>query len=426
MVNAESIVNIKSVKKPGHKKRVLNTVITLIVFALIVAASLFFIMPKNKKFILKDYSSSKVSLSDMNKTLSLNGTIDIYEKDTILSREKGICTRVLKNPGDSVKKGEIILLLESKKIEDKLKELEDEFKQVKRNSLKSKMELKRQIRDTERSITKLNRKMIKTKENYLNMEELYKLESISLKQLKDSEDEYIVAGEELEEAKIKLEDLKEDQTLQAQLSAYDITRVEANLKTARKDFDSLEVKSDIDGTLLNVNLKKGEHTEAGDIIAKVGDLNTPYVEGHIPLKKADEIHEGQEVVLTSNNKKFRGIVKSKNAMATKGDKGEKLVYTQIDMLEKPEKIIPGDTIGCEIIILKENKQLTIPRGEFLISGKNRYVYIIEDNKAVKTAVKYGIINSKKVAIDSGLTLGQEIITSSYNDFIEEDIIYISK
>lgn len=426
MVNTESIVNIKSVKKPGHKKRMVNTIICLALFGIIIAASLVFIIPKKKKFLLKDFKSSKVTLSNLNKTISINGTIEIYEKETILSREKGICIKVLKKPGDTVKKGEVILVLESKKIEDKFKELEDELKQVKRNSLKSKIDIRRQIRNTERSVTKLSRMMLKKQENYLNMNELYKLKSISLKQLKDSKDEYIFAQEAVEEAKIKLEDLKEDQILQNQLSAYDIARVEVNFENAKKDFESLNVKSDIEGTLLNINLKKGEHTEEGDIIAKIGDLNTPFVEGHIPLKKSDEVKEGQEVILTSNGEKFRGVVKLKNAMATKGEKGEKLLYTQIDMIDKPESIIPGDTIGCEIVILKENQKLTLPRGEFLISGKNRYVYVIERNKAIKTEVKYGITNSKKVAIESGLDIGQEVISSSYNDFIEENIIYLSK
>lgn len=424
MVNPESIVNIKSVKKPGHKKRLVNTAITLGIFVILIVASFIFIMPKKRKFILNDYKTSTVMLSEMNKTLSINGTIDVYEKDTILSPEEGICVKVIKKPGDIVQKGELILIIESKELEDKVKELEDELKQVERNSLKNSLDLKRLIRDTDRNILKLTRVFNKTQDEYLNMEELFKLESITQKQLEDYKDKLLNAGESLNEAQIKLKDLKEDQGIQKQLSEYDINRVKTNLNRAKKDLDDLSVKSDIHGTLLNVQLKKGDYTESGKVIAKVGDLKTPFVEGYIPLKKADEIQEGMEVVLTSNKVKYKGVVKVINAMASKGDKGEKLLYTQIDMIEKPESIIPGDTIGCEIIIQKEDKKLTLPRGEFLISGKNRYVYLVDGDKATKTEVNYGIINSKKVSIEKGLKLGQEIITTSYNDFIEQETIYI--
>lgn len=421
-MSSEPIVNIRNVRKPGHKKRVLNIIITLIVFIIIIGAAYIFISPERDEYILKDYKTENIKIRDAVKSVSVSGKIVILKRESITAVADGICIAIPGKTGDSIENGQTLMILDSEILRDEKIKLEKELKKVKRSILKNTIEFRRNERNIKRSIIKKNIEIEKAEKELVQERSLYDLKSITLVEFNTAKDIMNKLKEENEDLKLNYSDLLEDQDLNKELITYDMDIVLIDLNKLNQKIDNLNVNSDFSGTLLDIKIKKGDKVENGEVLLQVGDLNTPYIETHIPVKYAEDISIGSKVVITYEKRKYEGNIYLINSVVTEGSKGEKLLYCEIEFNNNFDKYILGSSIGCEIVISDVKNQLTLNRGEFLISGKNRFVYVVTGDKAIKRSVKYGVVNNTLVSILSGVKEGEEIIISSYDEFIERDII----
>ncbi len=57
-----------------------------------------------------------------------------------------------------------------------------------------------------------------------------------------------------------------------------------------------------------------------------------------------------------------------------------------------------------------------PRGAYLASSRELFVYVIEGSKAVQRDVRFGSIFGNRIEVVDGLSVGESVITSSYEEF----------
>lgn len=72
----------------------------------------------------------------------------------------------------------------------------------------------------------------------------------------------------------------------------------------------------------------------------------------------------------------------------------------------------------------QKDSLYLPRGAYLTSGQQLFVYVIDGNKAQKREVQFGLLDGNAVQILRGLELGERVIISSYDAFRHLDEIEI--
>ena len=68
--------------------------------------------------------------------------------------------------------------------------------------------------------------------------------------------------------------------------------------------------------------------------------------------------------------------------------------------------------------------LLLPRGPYLTTGSQRYLYRIEGDRAVKVAVTFGQVEGNLVEVLTGVEAGDPVIVSGYQNFIEHDTVII--
>jgi HlyD family secretion protein len=84
----------------------------------------------------------------------------------------------------------------------------------------------------------------------------------------------------------------------------------------------------------------------------------------------------------------------------------------------PEKVLPGATAAVEISLGTKEGVLWLPRGPFLTSGGQLTVFRVEGAKARRMEAFFGIVTSDKVEVVKGLSEGDVVVTSSYQDFVQ--------
>lgn len=187
-----------------------------------------------------------------------------------------------------------------------------------------------------------------------------------------------------------------------------------NLQFARENLDDLLLKAPVSGYLSELNVEIGESKSRG---ARLGQIDIP--NEYKLVIRLDEFYLNQvqrgmsvEVELES------GIV---NAVVSKIDSrvSQSQFQIEVDLPKNTQGIKRGQSIDTELMLEGDNTNaLLLKRGAFFSSGGGHWVYVLAPNsdKAIKRNISLGKQNQNYFEVISGLTLGEQVITSSYGNF----------
>ncbi len=187
-----------------------------------------------------------------------------------------------------------------------------------------------------------------------------------------------------------------------------------NLQFARENLDDLLLKAPVSGYLSELNVEIGESKSRG---ARLGQIDVP--NEYKLVIRLDEFYLNQvqrgmsvEVELES------GIV---NAVVSKIDSrvSQSQFQIEVDLPKNTQGIKRGQSIDTELMLGGDNTNaLLLKRGAFFSSGGGHWVYVLAPNsdKAIKRNISLGKKNQNYFEVISGLTLGEQVITSSYGNF----------
>ena len=90
--------------------------------------------------------------------------------------------------------------------------------------------------------------------------------------------------------------------------------------------------------------------------------------------------------------------------------------------DKPDQIRIGQTFRIKLELGESKQAILIPRGGFYQSTGGQWVYVVNEagNLAIKRNISIGRQNPKYYEVLEGLTPGEKVIVSSYDNFNEVD------
>ena len=362
-------------------------------------------------------------------TISMPGILEPLNVVNVVSPFTGKVKDKKFDYGDRVEKGQVLLTMDTSPLEiqyrdaraaliktlQKFRELknweeESEVHTANRSLTKAKRSLesqKRKLQETERLYQKgivPASEYDSAKEQYRNLELDYKASQEALAEVleKGDRENLNIARFEMENAKIKAEDLKEkiDQaTLTAPVSGVVIRPIlTANTKKTE-------------------TLQKGAAFEQGQVVVSVGDLERMSVKTNVDEVEISKIMEGQMVMVTGDA--FAGInlegkVATISSQATQEDRIPKFdVTVHVNRLTPgQQKVVRlGMSANLEVMIYNNPDALMVPIVAVRQKGSERFVKI-KDKKTQKIEdikVETGITTLDAVEITKGLKAGDAVV-----------------
>lgn len=322
--------------------------------------------------------------------------------------------------GDSVKKGQVLVAYEVQDLGAQAKQAQiqyDNAKLSKQILVNNNNDITSKIADFDKQIADLD-SQISALQKDTNPADQAKVQSqvqtlASQKaQLKSTRDNLKPASsEQLKQA---------DNQIQLAKIALDTAQTALS-----KNQDS--IIADMDGVVTALNVVEGATSMASAQPAvSVMDLSNLKAEVSVGKFDANKIQLGQEAVIKSGDKEFKGKVSfidpsaKKTVSATGGDS---TLGVEIDIVDNPQGLKVDFDADVDILLGQVNNVVKVPAECIKTTKDNKsYVYSIEGNKAVEKQVKTGIQSDMEIEIVDGVKKGDKVISNPANNIANGTLV----
>ncbi|MCD4654631.1 efflux RND transporter periplasmic adaptor subunit [bacterium] len=314
---------------------------------------------------------ARVGSGSLTTEIYLPGEITVNEDRVahLSPRLGGTVRKVYKTLGDSVKAGEILLVLDSRELAD----IKAEFVAAKAWLSLAQAEFER--------------------------EKKLKLKKIS------SEQEFLSAQAAVLETEIEFRSLKQ----KLFVLGFTNTDLKNLIDQPYTDLLRYEIIAPIDGTIIFKHASLGENIEENTEIFTVADLSNVWVNLMVYPKDLSLVQVGQKVTIKSEHN--GGPILGTIAMVTPFvDAVTRTATTRVVIDNSSGSWLPGTFVSGHITILEDNVPVLIPKTAVQIVAGEEVVFFEKDGVFVTALVKTGRSDRKNVEILSGLECGKMFVS----------------
>ena len=391
----------------------MRKLILLIVIIGVIAAGWFLYF--NDGPTATEVSVCEAELTDLENTLEFSGEVVSQNMYSVMSVQGGQVELVYVSEGSHVKAGQTLLRLDKT-------ELETQLEEAKLNA--------QMITDTATQTV-----MAQTDQDAAQamMDEKAKI-ALALSQTTgydyDSFNDALSAdlSEDAAEMAAALEDVSLSETYYADITSSDTADTEialANLAVQQLE-DALEdmtLTSLIDGTVISVNINRGEVLLPGAVGMVIADTDNTCVTGYVYEKDVADLEEGMEVKIYTEKGYYIGVIDRIGDAAT--DVGDSTTFEKMAKIEiVPEKSLGkmlGAVVDIEIMLSSKKDVLALPI-DCLTDDDAVYV-VGTDGILEKRTVTTGFEDMFNVEIVSGVIAGETVVISPEDLEEGQQVVY---
>ena len=198
-----------------------------------------------------------------------------------------------------------------------------------------------------------------------------------------------------------------------------VEHLEKNLILARANLDNLLIRAPRSGQLTSMDAEIGESKGRGERLGQIDDVDRFKAVALINEFYLNRVRLGQQALLEVNGRDYRLEV-SKIYPEVQASQFE------VDfrfMGNAPPDIRRGQTLQMRLVLGDTTERATLlANGPFFNDTGGAWVFVLDpDGKiATRRTVQLGRRNPSTIEVEAGLVPGDEVIISSYANFIEVD------
>src|ERR1051326_2773993 len=197
-----------------------------------------------------------------------------------------------------------------------------------------------------------------------------------------------------------------------------IKRLQENLEMTKRNLENLVLRAPISGELTSLNAEIGESKSQGQRLGQIDVLDNFKVRASIDEFYITRVNPGQmgdfDLAGTTDTLKITKVY-------PEVENGKFDVDLQF-VGKPPQGIRRGQTLQIRLELGDLSEALLVSRGGFYQKTGGQWVYVVDQSGsfAVKRRVKLGRQNPQAFEILEGLEPGEQVITSTYDNFGDND------
>lgn len=334
--------------------------------------------------------------------------------------EGGYVSQKYLEGGSMVKMGDSILRLENQRMQMEFMNHETEMYRLINELQSTRLSLRQNRFTLEKTLADLNYKIEQAKDLYDRNKQLV--------------DEKIVARQEFNKNKMEYEGLVKQREIEIESQRYQeenakiqirqlegtIARTQRNLQMMRDNLNNLIVRAPISGQLSSVNVEVGSSITTGQNIGQIDDLNGFKMRAEVDEHYLSRVFSGLKASFEFNGKTYELTVTKAFPEVTNGRFNVDMNFAK----ETPEGIRRGQSSPIRLELGKSSEAILLPVGGFFSDTGGNWVYVLDKSgkRAVKRNISLGQKNPVYFEVLEGLQPGDQVITSSYENFGDKEVL----
>ena len=168
----------------------------------------------------------------------------------------------------------------------------------------------------------------------------------------------------------------------------------------------------------------GQSLQQGANIGQVNDLTTYKVQAQVDEHYIDRVTTGLVASFERQGAEYEMQLRKVYPEVRNGQFKADFRFSGA----APENIRSGQTYYLNLQLGEAAEAILIPRGSFYQATGGRWIYVVDASgeKAYRREIRIGRQNPQYYEVIEGLQPGEKVITSSYDNFGENEILILNK
>lgn len=392
---------------------------------LVVAFVLYLILRDNVSTLRIDneaLSISEVVSGDFNDYIRVNGQVQPMTTVQISSLETGVVKEIYMEEGAKVKTGDKILRLANENLDMQILNSEADLAE-KENLLRNTMiSMEQQRLSVNQDMLQFEMEVKRSRRLYLSQKALYEENLIAKEDFLKAEEDYQLAEGRLELIRERSVQDSLYRSVQVKQMQESLDNMRLNMQMIRKRKENLIISAPIDGEIGLLDVVLGESVSSGGKIAQINNLDSYKIEAQIDEHYIDRVSPGLEADFERQDESYRAVIRKVYPEVRDGKFKADFKFIG----GQPENIRTGQTYYLNLQLGQSKEAVLVPRGTFYQKTGGRWIYVLtaDGSKAYKREIKIGRQNPQYYEVLDGLQPGEQVITSGYDNFGDNECLVI--
>jgi HlyD family secretion protein len=355
---------------------------------------------------------AEVTRGTLIRDAAVNGRIVAAVSPTLYSTAPSSTVTLKVRAGDTVKRGDVLAVLESPDLTDELKKEQSSYQELaaevaRQQILARKQKLLAQRDADTAEIDRLSAQ--RTLERYDSVANEGVVAKIDYQKAKDALRAAEIRARHATQAST-LE--KDDVDLALRTKTAQLERQKLVLANAQRRVDELTVRAPVDGFIGTLNVANRSVVQANTPLMTLVDLSALEVELEVPETYVNDLGLGMRAEITVNGATSSGKL---SALSPEVVKNQVLARVRFDG-KQPDGLRQSQRVQARLLIDEKPNALLLPRGPFVESEGGRFAYLVQDGVAVRTPIRMGATSINAVEILGGLKQGDKVVVAGTETF----------
>jgi HlyD family secretion protein len=346
-----------------------------------------------------------VTRQDLIASITSNGKVEPITPFTMRAQVAAFVQKVEAVEGQAVKQGQVLVTIDASDVKAQLAQARAELlaaqKQLREAGVGG---ASAQMVQMEGDVRKAKIEVARLQQQAEVLEQLVELHAATQDELDANQSSLAGSEANLATFEKKLQTSNAELGTDAQAALLRITQAQEQVRALQEKVNSATVTAPVDGTLYSLPVHAGDYLRVGDVVAQMADLRRVKVRAFVDEPDLGWLSPGEEVQVTWEGrpeKSWRGKTEQMpKQVVTRGTRsvGEVLCSVENTQLD----LLPNVNVEVQILVREARNALVAPRAVVNSQGRERYVFVLDDDVLRKREVTVGISSATQYQMLSGV------------------------
>ncbi|QYF95948.1 efflux RND transporter periplasmic adaptor subunit [Massilia sp. PAMC28688] len=364
---------------------------------------------------------AEVTRGTLVRDAAVNGRVVAAVSPTLYSTAPSTVTLKVA-AGDTVKRGQVLAVLESPDLSDALKREQSSYQQLEAEVARQQILARKQklLAQREADTAEIDRLSAqRTLERYQAVANEGVIAKIDFQKAKDALSSAEIRARHASKAAVLEND---DVGLSLKTKVNELDRQRLSMANAQRRVDELTVRAPVDGFIGTLSVQNRSVVAANVALMTLVDLSRLEVELEVPESYVADMGLGMKAEIQLGGTTATGTL---SALSPEVVKNQVLARVRFDG-PQPKGLRQSQRVSARLLIEEKPNVLLLPRGPFVESEGGRFAYLMQDGVAVRTPITLGATSISAVEILAGLKPGDQVVVSGTDTFANAARVSINK